>query len=70
MSEAVGVDLAAAATLEAVVADRLGRVEGLLEVPLLEEAFFVNGARPDAGVAIRLQLRPGRELVRTVGLGG
>ena len=44
MGEAVGVDAAAGLLLEAVVADRLGGGEGLVEVARLEVALGEDGA--------------------------
>lgn len=66
MGEAVGVDPPARLSLEAVVADRLGGGEGFVEVARLEVAGGVDGARPDARVAVGLELLADRELARLV----
>ena len=67
MGEAVGVDLSGRLLLQAVVADGLGGAEGLVEVARLEVAARVDGAGPDAGVAVGLQLLADRQLVRLAG---
>ena len=54
--------------LEAVVADGLGGAERLVDVARLELAGLEDAARPDAGVAVGLQLLADRELVRAVGV--
>ena len=64
MGEAVGVDPAGRLLLEPVVADGLGGAEGFVEVARLEVAGGIDGAGPDAGVAVGLQLLADRELVR------
>ena len=68
VGEAVGVDALPRLALEPVVADRLGGVERLLDVALLEVARLEHGRRPDARVAVGLQLGADRELVGTVGV--
>ena len=59
-----GSTLPAGLLLEPVVADGLGGAEGLVEVARLEVAGGEDGAGPDAGVAVGLQLLADRELVR------
>ncbi len=68
MGERVRVDAAAGLLLEAVVADRLGGAEGLVEVARLEVALGEDGRGPDARVAVGLELLADRELVGLAGV--
>src|SRR5206468_2238824 len=54
--EGVGVHAAGGLALQAVVTDRRGGVERLLDVARLEVAGLVDRVRPDARVAVGLQL--------------
>ena len=60
----LGVDGHAGLLLDAVVADRRGRGQALLDVARLEVAAGVDRVRPDAGVAVGLELEAHRQLVR------
>ena len=66
MGEGVGVHAPTRAALEPVVAHRLGGGECLLDVALLEIPRPVDAVRPDAGVAVGLELEPHRQLVGLV----
>ncbi len=58
VGEALGIDPALSLLLDAVVADRRGRGQSLLEVAALQEPAIVGRARPDTGKAVRLQFQP------------
>jgi hypothetical protein len=60
MDERVGVDLPGRLALQAVVADGRGCAHGLLDVAPLEIACREDAVRPDAGVAVGLELEPRR----------
>ena len=66
VGEGVGVDAAAGAALQPVVADRLGGPDRLVDVARVE--LVEHRVRPDARVAVGLQLEPHRQRVRLAGL--
>src|SRR5947209_18280739 len=66
VSKGVDVDATGRLLLDAIVADRRGRVERFLEVALLQAVAHLAGMRPHTGVAISLQLEPHGHLVRVV----
>src|SRR3954468_8931549 len=67
--EGLRVDPALGLLLDAVVANRRGGSEALLEIAALEQAAVVCGASPDAGQAIRLELEADRELIGVIRVG-
>ena len=59
-----GDDVALAALLQRVVADRRGRIERLVDVAGIEDALLIGLVAPDAGEAIGLKLEAHGERVR------
>src|SRR6185436_17186904 len=59
-----GDDVALAALLERVVADRRGRSQRFVDVAGIEDVLVVGGMAPDAGETIRLKLETHRKRVR------
>ena len=63
----LGRDAAAGLLLDAVVADRGGGAQGLLDVAFLEQPALVGGVRPDTRQAVGLQLEAHRQRVGAIG---
>src|SRR5690606_32956604 len=54
--EAVGNDIALGALLQRIVADLEGGIERFVDIAFLEQALLLGVVRPDAGIAVCLQL--------------
>ena len=63
MGKAVGHHASLAALLQTVIADRLRRIQRLLQVAGFQPVIFADVVAPDAGEAVRLQLHFHRQMV-------